>query len=105
MPFLFPGDLPNPGIEPGSLALQADSLPSEPQGKQILEWPLKVKREVYPISNTEAKMKSYKKLSYKHKKHKKSRRQRQEQNKGNKEETVTNIYHANTNQKKKKKQK
>ena len=25
-----PGDLPNPGIEPGSPALQADSLPSEP---------------------------------------------------------------------------
>ena len=23
------GDLPNPGIEPGSLALQADSLPTE----------------------------------------------------------------------------
>ena len=29
----FFGDLPNPGIEPGSLALQADSLPSEPPGK------------------------------------------------------------------------
>ena len=28
-----PGDLPNPGIEPGSPALQADSLPSEPPGK------------------------------------------------------------------------
>ena len=27
-----PGDLPNPGIEPGSPALQADSLPSEPPG-------------------------------------------------------------------------
>ena len=25
-----PGDCPNPGIEPGSLALQAGSLPSEP---------------------------------------------------------------------------
>ena len=25
-----PGDLPNPGIDPESLALQADSLPSEP---------------------------------------------------------------------------
>ena len=25
-----PGDLPNTGIEPGSPALQADSLPSEP---------------------------------------------------------------------------
>ena len=28
-----PGDLPNPGIEPGSPTLQADSLPSEPPGK------------------------------------------------------------------------
>ena len=28
-----PGDLPNPGIEPRSPALQADSLPSEPHGK------------------------------------------------------------------------
>ena len=32
-PFPFPGDLPNPGIEPRSPALQADSLPSEPPGK------------------------------------------------------------------------
>ena len=30
MPFLSPGDLPNPGIEPGSPALLADSLTSEP---------------------------------------------------------------------------
>ena len=29
MPFPFPGDLPNPGIEPESPALQADSLPTE----------------------------------------------------------------------------
>ena len=28
-----PGDLPNPGTEPRSPALQADSLPSEPPGK------------------------------------------------------------------------
>ena len=28
-----PGDLPNPGTEAGSPALQADSLPSEPPGK------------------------------------------------------------------------
>ena len=27
-----PGDLPNPGIEPGTPELQADSLPSEPPG-------------------------------------------------------------------------
>ena len=32
-PFPSPGDLPNPGIEPGSPALQADSLPTELQGK------------------------------------------------------------------------
>ena len=28
--------LPNPGIEPGSPALQADALPSEPPGKPYL---------------------------------------------------------------------
>ena len=33
MPFLSPGNLPNPGIEPGSLALQADSLPTKLQEK------------------------------------------------------------------------
>ena len=33
LPFPSPGDLPNPGIEPGSLALWADSLPSKPRGK------------------------------------------------------------------------
>ena len=33
LPFPSPGDLPNPGIEPGSPALQADSSPSEPPGK------------------------------------------------------------------------
>ena len=35
-PFPSPGDLPNPGIEPRSLALWADSLPSEPQGAQYI---------------------------------------------------------------------
>ena len=30
LPFLSPRDLPNPGIEPGSPALQVDHLPSEP---------------------------------------------------------------------------
>ena len=32
LPFPSSGDLPNPGIEPGSLALQADALPPEPSG-------------------------------------------------------------------------
>ena len=31
----FSRDLPDPGIEPGSPALQADSLPTEPQGKPL----------------------------------------------------------------------
>ena len=33
LPFPSPGDLPDPGIEPGSPALQADALSSEPPGK------------------------------------------------------------------------
>ena len=32
VPFPSPGDLLDPGIEPGSLTLQADSLLSEPPG-------------------------------------------------------------------------
>ena len=35
-PFLSPGDLPNSGIEPRSLALQEDTLPAEPPGKPKL---------------------------------------------------------------------
>ena len=33
LPFPSPGDLPHPGIEPGSLTLKADFLPTEPPGK------------------------------------------------------------------------
>ena len=33
LPFPSPGDLPDPGIEPWSPALEADSLPTELQGK------------------------------------------------------------------------
>ena len=36
LPFPFPGDLPNPVIEPRSPALQTDALPSEPPGKHHL---------------------------------------------------------------------
>ena len=35
LPFLSPGDLPNPGIELGSPILQADGLTSEPPGKPL----------------------------------------------------------------------
>ena len=42
LPFPFPGDLPEPGTKPGSPALQADSLPSEPPGKTLeFEAPIK----------------------------------------------------------------
>ena len=37
LPFPSPEDLPDPGIEPGSPALQADFLPSEPVGKPFME--------------------------------------------------------------------
>ena len=33
LPFPSPGDLPDPGIEPGPPALEADALTSEPPGK------------------------------------------------------------------------
>ena len=33
LPLPSPGDLPDPGIKPGSPALQADALPFEPPGK------------------------------------------------------------------------
>ena len=38
LPFPCPEDLPDPGIEPGPPALQADSLPSEPTGKLPGKW-------------------------------------------------------------------
>ena len=37
LPFPSPGDLPNPGIEPRSPALEADALTSEPPGKPNLK--------------------------------------------------------------------
>ena len=43
LPLPSPGDLPDPGIKPGSPALQADSLPTELSGKplQFIESALK----------------------------------------------------------------
>ena len=37
-PFPFPGDLPNPGIKPGSPALQVASLPLSYQGSPMEGW-------------------------------------------------------------------
>ena len=48
LPFPSPGDLPNPGIESGSLALQADSLLTELQGK--LQYNIQCK---YYVNNCE----------------------------------------------------
>ena len=45
LPFPSAGDLPDPGIEPGSPTLQEDALPSEPPGK--------LKRLGYAIPNVE----------------------------------------------------
>ena len=39
LPFPSPGDLPNLGIEPGSPALQAASLLTEPAGKPVKNGP------------------------------------------------------------------
>ena len=46
LPFPPPGDLPNPGIKPGSPALQADSLPTVPPGKPMNTY---YKERVYEI--------------------------------------------------------
>ena len=37
LPLPSPGDLPDPGIEPGSPTLQADALLSEPPGKPKIQ--------------------------------------------------------------------
>ena len=37
LPFPSPGDVPNPGTEPGSPSLKADSLPSKIPGKPVLQ--------------------------------------------------------------------
>ena len=43
MPFPSPEDLPDPGIEPGPPALQADSLLSEPPGLPLVEAGVQIK--------------------------------------------------------------
>ena len=45
VPFPSPGDLPNPGIEPRSRALQADALLSELPGKPLLMGAVQIKWE------------------------------------------------------------
>ena len=38
LPFPSLGDIPDPGIEPRSPALQADALPSELKGLEAVKW-------------------------------------------------------------------
>ena len=47
-PFCSSGDLPNPGIEPRSQALQADSLPSQPLRTSLWEYPFIFKHATCP---------------------------------------------------------
>ena len=47
LPFPSPGDLANPGIEPGSPAVQANTLPSEPPGKHLQQRSTKVGQGFY----------------------------------------------------------
>ena len=44
LPFPSPGDLPNPGIKPGSPILQADSLPSEVGVREGINWEFRTNR-------------------------------------------------------------
>ena len=53
LPFPFLGDLPDPGIKPGSPALQADSLLTELRGKPIV---LKLKVQLYFLLKTKLKL-------------------------------------------------
>ena len=50
LPFPSPGDLPNPGTEPWSPALQADSLPFELQGSPPKGSEGPFKKESFPLS-------------------------------------------------------
>ena len=45
----LPGDPPNPGIEPGSPAMEADSLPSEPPGKPNYGKPVTIFQETSEV--------------------------------------------------------
>ena len=51
LPFPSPGDLPDPGIEPGSLTLQEDTLTSEPPGKPLNSAVVTVLEKVSLYSN------------------------------------------------------
>ena len=47
VPIPSPAELPNPGIELGSPALQADSLSTELSGKPVMVWKLAIQTTVF----------------------------------------------------------
>ena len=49
--FPFPGDFPDPGIKPGSPAVQADALRSEPLGKPLVWMMQKNETKTVPCGN------------------------------------------------------
>ena len=51
LPFPSPGNLPDPDIEPRSPAVQADSLPSEPPGKNNFRLPLQFYLGIYHVGD------------------------------------------------------
>ena len=51
LPLPSPGDLPDLGIKPGSPALQADALPSEPPGKPLYQCPKALHIAPFTLSN------------------------------------------------------
>ena len=58
-PFLSPGDLPNPRIEPRSSTLQADSSPAEHRGSpRILDW------VAYSFSSGSSQPRNWTRISY-----------------------------------------
>ncbi|XP_043752863.1 basic salivary proline-rich protein 4-like [Cervus elaphus] len=54
LPSPTPGDVPKPGIEPGSPALQADAFPSEPPGKPLARYLERGRRATARLSTTTA---------------------------------------------------
>ena len=71
LPFPFPGDVPNPRIDPGSPAVQANSLPTELQGKpktviNLIKKPFKITRKPMPKYDLPSQLYNFKKLSTNH---------------------------------------
>ena len=57
LPFPFPGDLLDPGIESGSSAMQAESLPSKPPGMLPIIFMLQViEAKGYPVGSIKARI-------------------------------------------------